>query len=72
MGVFPADHLIQNYSEFLQSIKTADLLAKEKQSVVTIGVTPTFPSTAFGYIQKGERCDSQFPGAYLLKGFTKF
>ena len=71
MGVFPADHLIENYSEFLQSIKTADLLAKEKQSVVTIGVTPTFPSTAFGYIQKGERCDSQFPGAYLLKGFTE-
>ena len=51
MGVFPADHLIVGYKEFEKAINTASFLAKKDNSLVTIGIQPTFPSIAYGYIQ---------------------
>ena len=46
MGVFPADHLIVGQRKFVRAIRTSNRLAKQKQTVVTIGIIPTFPSTA--------------------------
>lgn len=51
MGIFPADHLIVGHHQFEKAIDQAAKLAVEKDGLVTIGVQPTFPSTAFGYIQ---------------------
>ncbi len=51
MGVFPADHLIENEEDFLKDIKLACSVASDHVSLVTFGTTPTRPSTNFGYIQ---------------------
>ena len=51
MGVFPADHLIVGHQKFQKALKTANQLVQKKHSIATIGIKPTYPSTAYGYIQ---------------------
>ena len=51
MGVFPADHLIVGHNHFEKSLFSAFSLVKKEQILVTIGIKPSYPSTAYGYIQ---------------------
>ena len=51
MGVFPADHLIVGHNHFEKSLNSAFSLVKKEQILVTIGIQPSYPSTAYGYIQ---------------------
>jgi mannose-1-phosphate guanylyltransferase len=53
MAVVTADHLIQNVDYFHQVLASAHLLANQGY-LVTLGVHPTFPSTGYGYVQRGE------------------
>lgn len=48
--VTPSDHLIQNEAEYKKVVQKAKELA-QKNTLVTFGITPTFPETGFGYIQ---------------------
>jgi mannose-1-phosphate guanylyltransferase/mannose-6-phosphate isomerase len=50
VAIFPADHLIANTQQFEQAIRLAEKSAQEGR-VVTLGITPTFPSTGYGYIE---------------------
>lgn len=50
--VFPCDHLIQD-SVLLSNKLTDAILASKTSALVTLGVTPTSPSTEYGYIQIG-------------------
>ncbi len=53
----PSDHHIPDTQAFIKSIQEG-LHAAQKGALVTFGVVPTFPSTAYGYIQQGaERGD---------------
>ena len=49
----PADHHIPNTEAFVNTIEQGVPAAKSG-AIVTFGVTPSFPSTAYGYIQRGE------------------
>ncbi|MDO8927905.1 MAG: mannose-1-phosphate guanylyltransferase, partial [Bacteroidota bacterium] len=49
--VSPSDHLIQNDELFRQTIESAVLIADKKDGIVTIGITPKFPATGYGYVQ---------------------
>jgi mannose-1-phosphate guanylyltransferase len=60
VGSFSADHSITNACEFQHVIEQA-VAAAATGDIVTIGITPTFPSTAYGYIQTGPVLD--LPGA---------
>ncbi len=51
MLVLPADHLIENVQRFHEVVRVAAEKAQEPGSLVTIGITPTHPSTGYGYIQ---------------------
>lgn len=51
MTVLPADHIIENETEFLEVLKKAQTKAEELNSIVTIGITPSHPETGYGYIQ---------------------
>ena len=55
VGFFAADHVIHEESAFQEVLKTA-ITAAESGHLVTIGITPHEPSSAFGYIKK----DSEF------------
>jgi len=49
--VSPADHLIQNESEFQATINKAADQAKANDKLITLGIKPTRPETGYGYIQ---------------------
>ena len=54
MAVLPADHIIKPASTFCKTIQcAADQVTNCPQTLVTIGVKPTFPATTYGYIQRG-------------------
>jgi mannose-1-phosphate guanylyltransferase len=54
MIVSPSDHLIQNEELFRQCIESAALIAEKKDGIVTIGITPKYPATGYGYVQTAE------------------
>ncbi len=49
--VSPSDHLIHNDELFRNTVLKAALIADEKDGIVTIGITPSYPATGYGYIQ---------------------
>ncbi|RMF06854.1 MAG: mannose-1-phosphate guanylyltransferase [Candidatus Neomarinimicrobiota bacterium] len=71
MGVFPADHLIIGHRKFSAAVETAEKIAVSNHSIVTIGIKPTFPSTAYGYIQYDTETRLEYDGVYLLKTFAE-
>ncbi|GAA3807970.1 mannose-1-phosphate guanylyltransferase [Nocardioides panacisoli] len=53
MGSFAADHVIADVEAFARTVQEAVAAAREDH-LVTIGIEPTFPSSAFGYIHQGD------------------
>ena len=51
MFVLPSDHLIKYNSMFLNTLRDAAETAKENTNLVTIGITPDYPETGYGYIK---------------------
>jgi len=51
MVVSPSDHLIENDELFRDTILAAAKIADEKNGIVTIGITPTYPATGYGYVK---------------------
>ncbi len=49
-----SDHVVRNEKEFLKSIELANLTASETNKFVEIGVRPTSPSVALGYLKVGK------------------
>jgi mannose-1-phosphate guanylyltransferase/mannose-6-phosphate isomerase len=52
----PADHHIPDAERFVATIQKG-IPAASAGYLVTFGVEPTFPSTAYGYIRQGEKLD---------------
>lgn len=50
MCILPSDHHIKDEEEFTRILNIAIEEAYSEDKLVTIGVTPTFPSTGYGYI----------------------
>jgi len=46
-----SDHIVSNEQEFAKVMKAAAEVASDGEHLVTVGITPTFPSSAFGYIK---------------------
>ncbi len=49
--VSPADHLILNEANFIESAKKALAYTEQNSELVTLGVRPSRPETGYGYIQ---------------------
>lgn len=56
MAVLTADHFIENINHFQILLKSAFQTAM-RGYLVTLGITPTFASTGYGYIHRGEIID---------------
>ena len=71
MAIQTADHHIRNQDLFQYLLRTAMEVA-EKGYLVTLGITPTFPSTGYGYIQQGELLDGDYKyPVYTVKRFME-
>ena len=54
MVVTPSDHLIENDEIFRDTVLAAVKIADERDGIVTIGITPTYPATGYGYVKTAE------------------
>lgn len=53
MASLHSDHYIRNHDLFQLLVRLAFDVA-EKDYLVTLGITPTYPATVYGYIQRGD------------------
>ena len=51
MFVLPSDHLIKNNAIFTQTLEDACIIAEQDNNLVTLGITPNYPETGYGYIK---------------------
>lgn len=59
MAVLPSDHYITKKDLFHEIMKIAMDVA-DNGYLVTLGITPTYPATGYGYIQRGEPIPEEF------------
>src|SRR5689334_12547183 len=58
--VMPADHLIEPEQEFRRAAHAAEQFASDfPDKLLTFGIQPTFPSTGYGYIRRGEQAGTR-------------
>jgi len=67
MIVLAADHLIENTTEFLRSLKIA-ATAAEEDYLVTFGIKPNYPATGYGYIEAGRKISDEM---FYVKQFKE-
>lgn len=51
MVVMPSDHFIKDTAEYTRVLNAAIEVAENNDTLVTIGIKPTFPATGYGYIK---------------------
>jgi mannose-1-phosphate guanylyltransferase len=71
IAILTADHHISGKEGFRNVLTAAHDLAQQG-FIVTLGISPTFPSTGFGYIRQGDKlCKIRDFTAYHTLGFTE-
>ncbi len=51
MLVLPSDHLVKYNSMFISTLQDACAVAEQAENLVTLGITPDYPETGYGYIK---------------------
>jgi mannose-1-phosphate guanylyltransferase len=69
IGSFAADHVITRVDAFEQAVSVAVEVARDDW-LVTIGIRPTEPATAFGYVREGAAL-SGHAGAFVVEEFVE-
>jgi mannose-1-phosphate guanylyltransferase len=69
MGSFAADHVVRDRVAFEEAVRLAVEVARDDW-LVTIGVEPSYPATAFGYVRQGEAL-SGHPGGFVVAEFVE-
>ena len=69
MGSFAADHVIPDPDVFADCVRTAAEVARDDW-LVTLGIEPAFPSSAFGYVHLGDPLPGH-PGARAVLEFVE-
>ncbi len=70
--VMPSDHLIQTNQDFHKALRFAEQLVQANPArIVTYGIRPTYPATAFGYIQQDANRPVAVSGSALQANAVK-
>ncbi len=67
--VLPSDHLIHAEEIYLNTLKKAADAAMQDENLITLGITPTYPETGYGYIKY--RRGSNQNGVYAVEKFVE-
>lgn len=68
-----SDHVVQDEQEYARVMKAAVKTAAAAPNLVTVGITPTFPSVGFGYIKISDeigRADTRL-SVFKVSSFTE-
>ncbi len=68
IGMFPADHVIADERKFRRVVQRAIEIAGREDHIVVMGVQPARPETGYGYIETGEKLESEL---FRVKRFTE-
>ncbi len=68
MVVAPSDAWIEDEDAFVQDLQKAFDAAQQEETIVTLGIQPSFPNTGYGYINY-DKSDNAF--AKAVKRFTE-
>lgn len=68
MLVLPSDHLIKNQTLFRKTLLSAVKIAEQGNNLVTLGITPDYPETGYGYIKFK---DDMLEDAYEVDRFVE-
>jgi len=60
--VLPADHHIASTTALARHLRGACAIAEHTGAIVTLGITPTTPSNAYGYIERTDDPGASVPG----------
>jgi len=55
MAVLPADHLVADIKGFQDVLITAKKYAMETGTLITLGITASYPETGYGYVQRDSK-----------------
>ena len=66
--ITPADQYIINEDRFVEQVSRGLEYVTTHDNFLAVGVTPTTPHTGYGYIQKDDATDGEYP---LVKSFTE-
>jgi len=70
--VAPSDHVILKEEEFINQIKKGLDFVKENNALLTLGIKPCRPETAYGYIQVKKKVDfKDLDNLYKVKIFAE-
>ncbi|WP_449290287.1 mannose-1-phosphate guanylyltransferase, partial [Oscillibacter ruminantium] len=69
MFVLPSDHLIKYNTMFLNTLSDAAEVAQAGDNLVTIGITPDYPETGYGYIKF--QPDKMMKRAFAVERFVE-
>lgn len=58
MVVAPSDHWIEDEDAFTKNVSNAFDFCQKNDALMTLGITPTFPNTGYGYIEYNKDSDS--------------
>ena len=68
IGMFPADHVIGDERKFRRVVQRAIEIAGREDNIVVMGVQPACSETGYGYIETGEKLESEL---FRVKRFTE-
>jgi mannose-1-phosphate guanylyltransferase len=68
IGMFPADHVIGDEKKFRKVLQRAIEIATREDHIVVMGVQPSRAETGYGYIETGEKLESEL---FRVKRFTE-
>lgn len=69
MIVLASDHLIKHNDIFADTFRKACGVAEKADNLVTIGITPNYPETGYGYIKYNKDCKED--AAYAVEKFVE-
>jgi mannose-1-phosphate guanylyltransferase/mannose-6-phosphate isomerase len=70
VGIFPADHLISDLAAFRSATDLAITEAKTKK-IVTLGISPGYAATGYGYIEINQKPKRGETKAYKVEAFRE-
>lgn len=69
MTVLSADHVIDDSQNLLAALRLGEqFLTTHPERLLTIGVTPTYPETGYGYIERGEVIE---PSVFAVRSYRE-
>ena len=73
LHLLPADHHVSDEAAFVRALERAGSLALARDTICTLGITPTRPHTGYGYIEHAQAplANDAAPPAFEVRRFTE-